>query len=162
MPIFVLPHKPGKAAEDSRQDRAGWLGTPCCVYLEQSLPGWGCLPQLTHPTKPVSLPPPQVCLYQGRTHREYSLVCYAHILRITEWQEAKLVGCCWYSCLLIRCFRPGSDHGGYYSSPPPTATECGKDNSASPLSPPSGAGKFSPVAFTWEMSQSWPGAADQI
>lgn len=90
---------------------------------------------LNLPTKPVSLPPPQVCLYQGRTHREYSHMCYPPILSITEWQEAKLVGCSWRSCLLIRCFRQGSDHCGY-SSPPPTATECGKDNPASPLPPP--------------------------
>lgn len=63
---------------------------------------------------------------------------------------------------LIRCFLQGSGHGGYYSLPPPTATECGKASLASPLPPPSGTGKFSPVAFTWAMLQSWPGAADQI
>lgn len=118
---------------------------------------------LNLPTPPNLSPcHPHKRLHQGRTHREYPLVCYPPILSITEWQEAKLVGCCRRSCLLIRCFRQGSDHCGYYSSPPPTAAKCGKDNPTSPRPPPSGAGKFSPVVFTQEMSQSGPGTAGQI
>ena len=101
---------------------------------------------LNLPTKPVSLPPPQVCLYRS-THREDSRMCYPPILSVTEWQEAKLVGCSWRSRLLIRGFRQGSDHCGY-SPPPPTAAECGKASPASSLPPPSGAEMSSPVAFT--------------
>lgn len=57
---------------------------------------------------------------------------------------------------LIRCFLQGSGHGGYYSLPLPTATECGKASLALPLLPQG------PVPFTRAMLQSWPGAADQI
>lgn len=78
--IFVLPHRPGKAAKD----RAGWLGPLCCLYLEHKASKTARVGMFasTYPPHQTCLPATPASVSLPGLHAqggEYSLVRYQPI-----------------------------------------------------------------------------------